>query len=116
MAVLTVNTVDRAGTLGDPVATALVACAGGGDSFPNTGKEYILFFNGDAAPKTLTEVVQATVDGQPVTSRALTVPAGAYRLLGPYPTATYNDGNGRMNFTYSAVTSCKIGVFSNTTS
>ena len=116
MAVLTVNTVDRAGTIGDPIATVLVACAGGGDSFPNTGAQFVIFFNGSGAGVTLTEVLQGTVDGQPATSRALSVPAGAYRILGPYQTTLYNDGNGRMNFTYSAVTSCKIGVFVLTTS
>jgi hypothetical protein len=112
MAVLTVVTVDRTGKQLD---TNQVACAGGGDSFPNTGLEYAIFTNGSGSPITITEVLQAQIDGQSATSKTFVVPAGKSMLAGPWPTATYSDGNSRMNFTYSGVTSLTVGVFKNTT-
>ena len=114
MAVLTVNVIDRSGSL-DPVAS-LVAAAGGGDAFPNTGKEFVIFQNTGGTPVTVTEVMQTTVDGQTVASKTFSVPATTgYRVVGPYPTANYNDANARMNFTYSGVTGFKVGVFVTTT-
>lgn len=114
MAVLTVHTADRAGTMGDMVANQ-VACAGGGDSFPNTGSQFVVITNGSGAPITLSEVIQAAIDGQTPSPRTVSLAAGKTYILGPYPIATYNDGNARMNFTYSGVTSLTIGVFQLTT-
>ena len=114
MAVLTVSTTDR--TIANPFSTKLVAAAGGGDSFPNTGAELAVMKNGSGAPITLTCVIQATVDGEPVTNRTLTLAAGETYIFGPFPTTTYNDANGRMNFTYSGVTSLTVGVFKPATS
>lgn len=113
MATITVTPVNRTGV--DPIA-ALVAASAGGDNFTNTGVEYALFKNTDAGAVTVTEVIQATVDGQAVTSRTFVVPATTgYTMVGPFPTSSYNDGNGRMNFTYSGVTALKIAVFKNAT-
>lgn len=114
MAILTVNIVDRTGTV-DPTAL-LVSAAVGGDSFPNTGAQWVRFTNPTGAGITVTEVIQQTVDGQPVTSRTFSVPlTTGDRVVGFYATSLYNDTNGRMNFTYSAV-GLKVGVFQLTTS
>jgi hypothetical protein len=114
MAVLTINNVDRAAAV-DPNGAALVAAAGGGDSFDNTGVEYAIFNNASGAEITVTFVIQSQVDGKPVTNRTLAVPAGLSRIAGPFPTSVYNDGNNRCNFTYSGVTTFSVGVFKNAT-
>jgi hypothetical protein len=114
MAVLTVNTVTRAGF--NVEGSVLTAASSGGDSFPNTGREFVVFRNGDSSSKTVTLVFQTTVDGQSIANRTVSVPAGETFIFGPFPVNYYNDGNGRMNLTYSSVTSCSVGVFAISTS
>lgn len=118
MAVQSVNTVDRTGTVA-PI-TLGVQCASGGDSFPNTGSEYVLWNNTSGGSITVTEVLQTTVDGQATTSisRTFAIAASQILLTGPYPTTSYNDANGRANFTYSVnpPTGLKMTVLKNTSS
>ncbi len=117
MAVLAVNTVDRSG---ESITALLVAAAGGGDSFVNTGVEYIIVKNntsgGGAVTLTITFVIQTTVDSQVVTNRTVTVATQIEKIIGPFPTGIYNDANSRVNLTYSAVTDISLAVFKNTTS
>lgn len=112
--VLTINTVDRSGTI-NPVSLGQ-ACSSGGDKFPNTGFQYVFWNNTSAGAITITEVIQETVDGQPVTSRTFSIAAGAMILTGPYPTNLYNDSSSNMNFTYSVnpPTGLKATVLQNT--
>lgn len=110
MAVLTVNTADRNGLAVAAADAALVAAAGGGDSFPNTGVEFVLIDNADAGDVTVTFDIRSTVDGQPVTDRTVVVSAGGRKLVGPFSTSIYNDANSRVNITYSGVTNLKVAA------
>ena len=113
MAVLTVNTVDRAGF---DLTAGFANAAGGGDSFPNTGVELVAFKNTDGTAVTVTLDIQALVDGQTVTDKTVVIGATTgEKLIGPFPTTVYNDGNSRVNFTYSGVTALKVCVFKPTT-
>jgi len=105
MAVLTVQTVSRSG-----LQPSLAAAAGGGDSFANTGNEFVYISNGGGGSITLTIVTQSTVDGQAVADRTVSVPAGESRFVGPFPTSHYNDANGRVQLTYSGVTSVTVAI------
>lgn len=109
---LTTNLTDRAGTLAD-LDTAAVAADATGNYFVNDGVTMLFVTNQSGAPITVTEVVPTniTVDGQPVTSRTVSVPAGKRFILGPYPQTYYNDAQGNMNFTFSGVTSLKVLAF-----
>lgn len=107
MAILTPTAVSRAG---NPLTST--AASAGGDSFPNTGKEFLVIKNGGAAAITVTLDIQQTVDGQAVTDKTVSVAAGATVLIGPFPTGIYNDANGRVNITYSSVTNVTVDVFS----
>lgn len=109
MAILTVAQTSLAG-----VALGAVAAAGGGDSFPNDGATALYVKNGSGAPITVTAdapnadnfgVVDASHDS------AVAVAAGAERLLGPYPPGRFNDANGRVQLTYSGVTSLTVAPF-----
>lgn len=112
MAILTAATVSRAGV--DVVGAAAGA---GGDSFANTGKEFLEVKNGGAASINVTLDIVATLDGQPVTDPVVAVGAGVTKIIGPFPTGIYNDANGRVNVSYSAVTSVTVKVLTcNTTS
>lgn len=99
MAVQTVNTIDRTGTVNPTTLGA--ACSSGGDSYPNTGQQVVFWNNTSAGAIVITEIIQSMVDGQPVTSKTFSIAASATIMTGPYPTTSYNDANNRMNFSYS---------------
>lgn len=107
MAVLAAATeVTRNGIQADGGAAA----AGGGDSFANTGRELLVVKNADASSKTVTVDYVPTQDGQAVTDKAIAIPAGQTFVIGPFPPSLYNDAAGRVNITYSAVTSVTVKV------
>lgn len=107
MAALTVTPITRAGIPG-----TLVAAAGGGDTFANTGKEFLEVVNGGGAPITVTIAVPYTVDGITLPGKTVSVTNGQRRLIGPFPSNIYNDPTLQtVGITYSAVTSVTVGVF-----
>lgn len=116
MAVLSVVTIDRGGYDNDSAGANYASAAGGGDSFPNTGVEFVEVVNGGVGSITVTLDIQATVDSQAVTDRTVTVAASGRKIIGPFPTAVYNDANSRVNLSYSGVTSVKVAVRKLTTS
>ncbi len=105
MATLTVATAARTGI--DMVGAA---CAGGGDAFANTGQEVVQIFNGDSGSHNVTVVTQATSDGLAVAALTVAVAAGVTKTIGPFPSGIYNDANGLVQLTYSAVTSMTAKV------
>lgn len=105
MAVLTVQTITRAG-----LEETLAAAAAGGDSFPNDGRVFLYARNGDVSDKTVTIATQKTVDGKAVADDAIVVTAAEERMIGPFPPGLYNDSNGRVQVTYSAETSVTVAA------
>lgn len=106
MAVLSVVAVSRAG---NNLTTGAQAAAVGGDSFANTGKEFLYVDNQHSAAQTVTLTIQKVIDGQAFTNhRTVSVPAGQRMLIGPFSTADYNDTNGRVAVTYSGVTALTV--------
>jgi hypothetical protein len=67
--------------------------------------------NDDAADKTVNFLTQVSIDGQAVGDPAIVVTAGEQRIIGPFRPSYYNDGNGKCQITYSAVTNLKIAIF-----
>lgn len=108
MAVLTVTQPVLGGVLAAPVAAA-----GGGDSFPNDGYTIFRVINGGGssinvtfdAPGAVAPDQANTFDGDVVKA----VANGATRYFGPFTDkARFNDVNGRVNVSYSAVTSVTV--------
>ena len=62
-----------------------------GHTTVNDGRVLILArnSNGASTARTITFRLPGTVDGQSVTSRAVSIPAGASRYFGPFPTSVY---------------------------
>lgn len=87
------------------------ACGAGGDQFANSSAQFIHVKNADASSHTVTIVTQTTVDTLAVADRAVAIPAGEERLIGPFGASTYNDGSGNVQLTYDAVTNLTIAVF-----
>ena len=103
---LTPTQITRAG-----IAGTLASANVDGNYFANTGKEYLEVVNGSGSSITVTAAGYA--DSQTVASfRQWTVGAGARQLIGPFPSTPYSDpSTGRVNITYSAVTTVTVGVF-----
>ena len=108
MATLTINEIDRDGTL-----YAVVAAAATGDQFGNDGQTFVAVYNSHgSADRTVSVDVQKDVDGQDPPDREITVGAGETRLIGPFPTGIYNDANGRVQITYSdSAADVYVGAF-----
>lgn len=86
---LTINTISKIGlavpteTNGDPVNNHLL---------PNDGTKTFLLArnsNGSATARTLTVRLQGSVDGQAITPKTYSIPAGASRYIGPFDTTRY---------------------------
>lgn len=105
MALLTAAVLARTG-----VDIAGVTPGGSGDTFVNTGQEYVIVKNSSGGSINVTLDVVATVDGAAVTDPVVAVGAGVEKMIGPFPTGWYNDGNGQAKVTCSATTSVTIKV------
>lgn len=86
------------------------AAAGGGDQFANSGKAMLHIKNGSGGS------INVTVNSQTNCSQGfdhdavVAVPAGAERMIGPFPKGRFDDANGNVQITYSAVTSLTVAV------
>lgn len=107
MAVLTV----RVATRESLVLTDYLAAAGaGGDSWANTGVEYLAVQNGSGSAVTVTLVYRGTFDGQAPANRTVAVGAGDLTLIGPFPQSLYNDAAQRAGVTYSSVSGVTVAA------
>lgn len=93
-------------------AVTLAAASAGGDEFANTGKELLVVqhTNGAGSAVTLTIVTQTTSDGLALADKTVAIDPGELHVLGPFPKGIYNDANGKVQLTWSAVTDIEIGV------
>lgn len=95
---------------------SLVAAAGGGDAYVNDGRTFLVVTNGGASPITVTVTVQRTsirvagLGAITFASIPVVVANGTTKWIS-VPKGPYNDDNGRVNVTYSAVTSVTVGAF-----
>lgn len=99
MALLTVEEISRSGL--QPTQTAIGA---GGDTFVNDGKKTFLLFLNGATAFVLTIVTPGTVDGLAIADRTVSIGANEEHLIGPWPTAQYNDSSGIVSLTYDDTT------------
>ena len=109
MAILTVQRPTAAGA-----TITLVAAAGGGDSFANDGRTSFRISNADASPMTVTfdspNTCDFTIGANAAHDIAVTVPNGQSREIGPFSQLRFNDTNGRVQVTYSSVTSLTVAA------
>lgn len=90
----------------------MAAANGGGDKVAPNPRGALLVHNGDGSSKTVTVVVPGnTKFGQANPDVAVSVPAGADRLIGPFPSDLAGD-DGLVAITYSAVTSVTVAAVS----
>ena len=111
MAILTVQRPTAAGT-----NITLAAAAGGGDSFANDGRTSFRVVNGGVGAITVTfdspNTCDFTIAANAAHDLAVSVPNGESREIGPFSQARFNDTNGRVQVTYSGVTSVTVAAVS----
>jgi len=108
MANISVVTVVQAGI----APPTLTAAAGGGDAFVNDGRTYFHVANGGGSPINVTIDSQAPCNQGQSHDVVVAVPAGEARLIGKFNQHRYNDSTGKVQVTYSAVTSVTVGAVS----
>jgi len=86
----------------------LVAAAGGGDDFANTSGCFLVVYNGDASPITVTFDSTKVSDLGTDVNVVESVAATTYQIFGPFHAGRYGASLG---ITYSAVTSVTVGAF-----
>ena len=94
---------------------SLAAAAVSGDAYVNDGRTFLVVTNGGGSPITVTVVVQRTSVAVPglgnvtFASIPVSVTNGTTKWIA-VPSGPYNDANGRVSVTYSAVTSVTVGA------
>ena len=96
MALLTPTIITR-----DLTSAPAFDIAASGDEFVNTGFEFFCIFNGNVGDCIVTIAITKTVDGLVVTNKTVVVGNDDQTCLGPFPKDIYNDGEEKVQLTYS---------------
>jgi len=113
MAIITVQSIMEEGI---PAPTRTAAAAEG-DTWENSGNEFVEFQNGGEASVVVTFTALITAFDSPTygpatkSSRTITVAAGLTSLIGPFVASAFNDENGYCSMTYSSVASLTVAIF-----
>lgn len=109
MAILNVQQITKAG-----ITPSFASAAGGGDSYQASGVEHVEVVNGGGAPINVTIQAQQACNTFGVANAAhdiVVAVANGARAKIKVPPVGYVDANGRVQLTYSGVTSVTVGVF-----
>lgn len=107
---LTVTDISRSG-----IVPTLAAANADGHLLLNTGSEFVMVTNADAAPHTVSAAITKQVDGVTPAAKQITVAAGATKLFGPFKPEEYNNANGQVALSFDGVTSLTIQALRLTT-
>lgn len=107
MAQLTVQNVTRSG-----LTPSYAAATGTGDSFSNNGATFLHVKNGHTAAQSVTVDSQYAPlpAGTAQADVVVSIPAGGERMIGPFPTRSFNDVDGLTQVTYSGVTALTVAA------
>lgn len=79
----------------------------------NDGRTIIEIVSSDAGSQTVAfEIPTSLVDGQAVSPKTVTIPAGETRWAGPFPKAIYNQSGGELFVNPSVSTTLKFRAYS----
>lgn len=113
MAIISIQSITEEGI---PAPTRTTA-AGGGDTWENSGSEFVEIQNGGEESVVVTFTALVTSFDSPTygpatkTSRTITVAAGLTSLIGPFVASAFNDADGYCSISYSSVTSLTVAIF-----
>lgn len=106
---ITKTTPTRAGVAITTLTAVDASASPNGMSFVSDGSELVIIKNGDASPHTMTVDIPTTVDGQAVTDRTVTVPAGGTYVAGPFG-SEYRQQDGTVHLNFDSATGMTVGV------
>jgi hypothetical protein len=86
----TALSVVTSGRTGDRELVLVAGDAVNFNYFANDGKVMIVAQNSGASSYTLTFTTQKTIDGLAIPDLTITIPAGEFALVGPFPKSVYN--------------------------
>lgn len=90
---------------------AFQAAAGGGDKIPPNDNGYLHVKNGGGSSINVTVVVPGNTQfAQAQPDVVVAVPAGADRIIGPFPAVLADPADGLVAITYSGVTSVTVAA------
>lgn len=105
-AALVVQTIEVDGL--EPTYTAAEAA---GNSFANTGDQFLHVKNGSAADVDVTVQTPAKVGGIDIEEVVVTVTAGEERMIGPFPPGVFNQASGEVYVDYEDETTVTVAAF-----
>lgn len=92
------------------LSPVFVAADVAGDEFLNSGRVVLYVKNGDTLEKTVTVDSQTPCNQGFDHDVVVTVPASEERIIGPFPKNRFDDANGKVQVSYSDVTSVTVAV------
>lgn len=93
------------------VDPALAAAAGGGDKVAPNDRGYLHVLNGSGSSMNVTIVVPGNTQfAQAQPDVVIAVPAGAHRIIGPFPAVLADPADGLVAITYSLATSVTVAA------
>ena len=81
-----------------------------GMALPNSGVE-VLHIKTGGTGATVTIPIPSLVDGQTVASKSYVLGTSTERMIGPFPTNTYNQASGEVFVDFSSITTVTIAGF-----
>lgn len=81
-----------------------------GSTVVNTGKTFLSVINADSAAMTITIDSPTACNQGSTHDVAVSVSAGTTQLIGPFPIGRFNDSDGNLAVTFSAVDSVTIAA------
>lgn len=91
-------------------AFAPASCAAGGDQVLNDGRTVLYFKNTDSSTVTVTLATGGTVAGIALADLSFTIAQNAEKIVGPFDRLLWNDANGYVQISYSAVTAMTVAA------
>ncbi|NVM56425.1 MAG: hypothetical protein HWN66_22195 [Candidatus Helarchaeota archaeon] len=85
------------------------ACAAGGDAVVNDGRIFLHFVNGATESEVTVDSVRACDQGVDH-NVVVTVPASEDKMIGPFNKDRFNDANGKIQITYTNVTTITVAA------
>jgi hypothetical protein len=79
--------------------------------FVNDGKTFLHVKNGGVAPIDVILQTPGTVDGLAVADRTVSVANASEKMIGPFPTTTYNQAGGKVYVDLTVDTSVTLAAF-----
>ncbi|GAA1994353.1 hypothetical protein GCM10009799_20570 [Nocardiopsis rhodophaea] len=94
----------------DGLSPSMTAATSDGHMFVNNGRRYVRITNTSASPVTVTIPVGATVDGQTVSGRQISVPDTDGDVSTGFWPVAYNQPDGMVHVDYSATSGVSVAV------